>query len=168
MTFKDLDELVQGGAHLDLPIRGKTYRIADVDAETGLWAQRLYDVSNAVHAGRQVDGADLDDLAEEQMFRRLLGDTLDELLADGVGWSAVKHVFMTVMAWIVVDEDTARQVWERGAPGEARGPAGNRRSRRASQAMERTTRQQGSMSGTKASRPGNRSGGGRSGSNGAS
>lgn len=153
MAFKDLRELREQ-ARLELPIDGKTYVVYDVDAETGLWAQELVDLGIAAYQGAEVDGSVLDDGDERNMYARLLGKTLDEMLADGVAWSDIKHAGITALLWIAHDEETAAKYWE-STPGEAEREAQkppNRASRRASAAAARTTRTRASTSGTKAAK----------------
>lgn len=156
MAFKDLREFTDG-RFIDLPIDGKTYRVHDVDAETGIWVQRVMELGIAASQGQEVDGAVLDDDDETEAYERVLGDTYEEMIADRVAWSDIKHCATTAMIWIAFDEDTAQKYWETGksaAPGEAAAPAAgpNRASRRASSAAARKTRSRASTSGTRASR----------------
>lgn len=154
MAFKDLREF-SAGKFLDLPIDGKTYRVHDVDAETGLWVQGLMDAGIAAAEGRDVDAAALGDDDEQDVYGRVLGATLDELVEGGVGWSDIKHAGVTAMLWIAFDTDTAQAYWESGGvPGEAPAPTAgpNRASRRASAASARKTRSRASTTPTKAPR----------------
>jgi len=154
MAFKDLAALTDG-LRITLPIRGKHYTIEDVDAETGLWAQRLWDLGSKASTGREVDGADLDDNEEEQLYQRLLGDTFDEMKADGIRWGEIRHVGLTVLIWITNGEPAAEAYWEKALredepdEGEARTP-GRQGSRPVSGGAATTTRRQGSGSGTRA------------------
>lgn len=154
-TFRDLREFLDK-PHITLPIGGTDYIVYDVDAETGLWAQTVWEVGVDAFQGEEVDGAQLDDGDERTVYERVLGETLDQMLKDGVGWADVKRVGLTALIWIAVDEDTAARFWEAGAtlPGEADSPAAtqpNRASRRASAAAARTTRTRASGSTTKGS-----------------
>lgn len=158
MAFKDLSEFLDD-AHLDLPIDGTVYRVTDPDAETGLLVQRLMDIGVAAQQGREVDGAELDDVEEADLYERVLGDAHAAMVADGIGWSKIKHAATTAMIWIAVDTATAEKYWETGAgaggegQGEAAPAAGqNRASRRASAAAVRTTRKRASTTTTRASR----------------
>jgi hypothetical protein len=154
MAFKDLREFVDG-RHLDLPIDGKTYRVHDVDADTGVWVQKAVDLGIAAHQGKDVDGAVLDDDEERGAYERVLGDTYEEMRADGVEWGDLKHAAITAMIWIAFDQETAEKYWETGDKGEAAAPetpGPNRASRRASSAAVRKTRSRASTSTTRASR----------------
>lgn len=161
MAFKDLREF-SDGRHIDLPIDGVTYRINDVDAETGLLVQRLMDAGvQAGQAGRPLDLDEdlLDDAQELSTYESVLGDAYQEMLDNGVGWADLKRAAMTAMVWIYFDEETAERFWESGSAGEAVAPATgqppsgvNRAARRASSAAARTTRKRASTSGTRASR----------------
>ncbi|MFC4912592.1 DUF7426 family protein [Actinomadura gamaensis] len=154
MAFKDLNEFL-ADAHLDLPINGTVYRVNDPDAETGLVVQRLMEIGAAVHQGREVTEAELDDVEEGELYERVLGDAYAQMLADNVTWSRIKHAAVTAMIWISADLESAEKYWE--TAGEATAPpatpAGpNRASRRASAAAARTTRSRASTTGTRASR----------------
>jgi len=153
MPFKDLRES-RDRARLELPIDGKVYTVYDVDADTGIWAQELAGLALAVEADQDIAPEDvefLNDDDERDMVRRFLGDTYEEMRADGVGWSDIKHAAMTVWVWILRDEAAAEAYWSGGsASGEGAARPGNRASRRASQAMARRTPRPGSTSGTRA------------------
>jgi hypothetical protein len=166
MAFKDLGDALDG-AYLELPLKsrahpdGKLYRIDDVDAETGLYVEHVMGLGVALAADGEVTDEDievLNDDGEKDLFRRVMGAAYDEMIADGVRWSAIKHAAMTAIVWVLRDEETAEQYWSSGggasAMGEALAPTGgNRASRRASQAMERKTRSRASTSGTRAQPP---------------
>jgi hypothetical protein len=159
MAFKDLREFSEG-RHIDLPIDGVTYRINDVDAETGLLVQRLMDAGiQAGQAGQPIDLDEdlLDDAQELSTYESVLGDAYQQMLDDGVRWGDIKRAAMTAMIWIYFDEETAERFWETGAAGEAAAPAtgqppsgANRAARRASSAAARTTRKRASGSTTTA------------------
>ena len=151
-AWKDLDEFLDE-EFLELPISGKVYRIYDVDGETAMRVRRLakvaQEVKAAVDAGEQVDldADELDDQEAEDLFERVLGDAYGEMLANGVREQRIKFALQTAMIWIIADEESAQRFWEAGGQGEAIAPAApNRAARRASAAVERTTRKQ--VSGT--------------------
>lgn len=126
MAFKDLDELLE--PWLDLPIRGKTYRIHSVDASTGLWCQRVVEMAVRAKVGADVSeenliGLQLDDDAEQDFNRRILGDAYDELLGDKIPWEFIKLVAMTAFTWTVRDRAAAEEFWARGGRPEAQRPA---------------------------------------------
>ena len=114
MPFKDLGDWAELGG-VKLPIGGKVYALRPVSAELGPRLQVL--MSAGVTLGRGGELADddkqvLDDMAEQEMYRDLLGPAYDEMTADGVPWSALKHAAMTVLVDATVDRDTAEKYWE--------------------------------------------------------
>lgn len=160
MAFKDLREVTEG-RHIDLPIDGVTYRINDVDAETGMLIQRLMDAGiRAAQTGESdLDEELLSDAQELNSYEDILGDAYQQMLDDGVGWTALKRAAVTTMMWIYFDEETAEKFWESGsaekavAPETGQPPSGaNRHTRRASAAGASTTRSRASGTGTKGSR----------------
>ncbi len=154
MAFEDLAHFSDGRT-LELPIDGRVYVIEDVDGETGLWAQKLMELGAAAHAGKDVDGSVLDDEQESDAFKRLLGSALDDMLADGVKWDRIKHVFYTTLIWVTSDEKTAEKIWASYGKGDAEGEEEarpNRAYRRASAAAARTTKSPARGSGTRASK----------------
>lgn len=161
MAFKDLREFSQG-RHIDLPIDGVTYRIEDVDAETGLLIQRLMDAGiQAGQTGQELDLDEdlLDDAQELSTYESVLGDAYRQMVDNGVPWADLKRAAMTAMIWIYFDEETAERFWESGSAGEAVAPVtgqpptgANRATRRASSASARSTRSRASTKPTKASR----------------
>lgn len=110
------------------------YVIEGVDAATGIWAQRLFQKTQAAQrradAGESAEDIDADlhlsDEAERDLYEEALGATLDQLIADGVPWKKLQLMGQIAYAWIVRDVDGARAVWESGGA-----PKGNRASRRA-------------------------------------
>lgn len=125
-AFKDLDELLE--PWLDLPIRGKTYRIHSVDATTGLWCQRVVELAVRAKAGAdisddQLTGLQLDDDQEKDFQQKILGEAYDELLADKVSWAHLKHAALTAFTWTVRDRAAAEEFWARGGRPEAKRPA---------------------------------------------
>lgn len=128
MSFADLDEFFDDT--LKLPIGGKMYTIRSVDAETGLWCQRMMESAAVVSAGAQlsegdVDGLILDDDQERDLFRRVLGATYDEMIADKVSWERLKHAGTTAFMWAAGNKETAEDYWLSGGavPGKAPRPA---------------------------------------------
>jgi hypothetical protein len=117
MSFVDLDEFFDDT--LKLPVGGKLYTIASVDAETGLWCQRMLSTAAVVAGGAQVDESDvgdllLDDDQERDLYRRVLGTTYDELVTDGVSWERLKHVGTTAFMWAAGNKETAEDFWVTG------------------------------------------------------
>lgn len=110
------------------------YVIEGVDASTGLWAQRLFQKSQAAQrrseAGESAEDIDADlhlsDEAERDLYGEALGATLDQLIADGVPWKKAQLMGQIAYAWIVRDVEGARAVWESDGA-----PKANRAARRA-------------------------------------
>lgn len=122
MGFRDLNEFFDSA--LELPVRGKLYRIESPDAATGLWCQRLFNVAVAASSGQDVTEDDaaklkLDDDQERDLFQRLLGDTLDEMVSDGLKWSEIQHVGKTAFFWTALGAEQAEQFWNTGGVGKA-------------------------------------------------
>jgi hypothetical protein len=121
------------------------YIVEDVDAETGRWAVRLFQKSQA--AQRRSDaGEDADDIdadlhlsteAEKDLYGKVLGSTLEQLEADGVKWKKTQLLGQIAYAWIVRGVEGAQAVWESDGA-----PKANRATRRA------TTRASGSKTRT--------------------
>jgi hypothetical protein len=112
--FQDLAEILD--PFLPLPIRGKTYRIASPDVNTGLRAQATVAIAAKVRAGQDVDAADiaalkLDDAEELEFTRSMLGEAFDEMQTDDLPWEYVRHAAKTVFMWLISDRDQAAQVW---------------------------------------------------------
>ena len=117
MAFKDLDQYFD--PTLVLPIKGKDYVIQPVDADTGLWVQTIFGVAGKAKQTGQVDPEDLESLKlhqgdNKELFPRLLGDTYQELIDDGVDWERIKVVAVTVMIWISTSEEAAEEFWNAG------------------------------------------------------
>lgn len=115
--FNDLDEFFDPSLHL--PVRGKTYTIQPVDGKTGVWVQRLFQLGAKAAGGQVLDpealaSLQLDDDQERDAFSRVLGDTLEEMLADKVGWEDIKLVGTTALIWVASDTDTAATFWNNG------------------------------------------------------
>lgn len=148
--FQDLDEFFDGS--LRLPIGGKWYRIPSPDGETGLKIQRYTEIATkAAKAAREGKGgeAELDkqlltDQEELDLYPLALGPAFEEMRADGVAWSRIRHAAMTAVVWISFGEDPAAEFW--ASPGKPK-PEPNRAQRRATAAANKT-RSQASTSGT--------------------
>ena len=144
MAFRDLSEVLDAG--LPLPIKGKTYLVPPVDAETGLRLQRLAEVAaqaaKAVENGERLDAIVFDDDDEIDLYRVALGAAYEEMLADGVSWPALKIAGVTAWLDSAVGREAAEAYWN--AAGDPERLAGNRATRRAA----RSTRRPASASGT--------------------
>lgn len=117
MTFEDLDEFFV--SDLPLPIGGKTYRIPSPSADVGLHCQLIADIGHRQSTGLPVSEDDvamlrLDDDEEQQFYRRVLGPAFDEMAADEVAWSKIRHAAQTSFTWIVRGKAAAERVWREG------------------------------------------------------
>lgn len=121
MAFKDWQDLDQG-EHLDLPIRGKAYRIPSPPARVGLRVQAfistMMDAARAQENGQpiQLDEQVLDDANELDLYQDVLGPAYQQMVDDQVPIEALKHAAMTAMMWVAFDKTTAQAVWEGKAP----------------------------------------------------
>lgn len=114
MSFQDLDEFFDDT--LRLPIGGKTYVIQSPDAKTGLYIQGMMSFAAQVRAGLDVDAENvqalqLDDEEERGLHRRLLGDTYDEMMDDGVRWHRIQHAGQTTLFWVLRGKAFAEEYW---------------------------------------------------------
>lgn len=137
------------GNDLILPIGGKKYRVSEYDAEVGL---RVEVVLNA-GAGRVSDRARqvLDDEAEKDLYRDVLGDAYDQLFPN-VSWSMLKLAAITAMYHFNVSDEVGEEVWNQGV---GAGKATSRSSRPATRrttAAASSTRSRASGSGTRSRR----------------
>lgn len=137
MPFTDLDELLQ--PWLDLPIKGKTYRVAAADAETGLWCQRVDEIGTLIRVGGEVSEAEaeslkLDDDEEKSFVERMLpgvdennnpvaGKAYGEMVADRIPWEQIRFAARVVFTWTIASREEAEALWERGGRPEGRRPA---------------------------------------------
>jgi hypothetical protein len=152
MALKDLSSFLDDDA-IDVPIDGKTYRVESPDAKTGLFLASLANVGVKAAAGGEVDQADvdkldLDDDEERDFMQMVLGDTLAELVADGVSWTKIQRLSRYCFIHFAVGEEAADDALKSGAlSGEA--PAPNRAKRRAaSRGGATTTKRLASTAGT--------------------
>jgi len=112
--FQDLADFLD--PFLELPIRGKTYRVASPSIDVGLQAQATVAIAAKVRAGEQVTPEDvaslkLSDDQEAEFTRSMLGDTFDQMHADSIPWEYVRHAARTVFMWLVSDREQAAAVW---------------------------------------------------------
>lgn len=151
MSFKDFDELV-ARTPKRLPIGGRLYEFPDrISAETGkllLVMQR-----QAQELGADASPESLlrtAGISDEQILKvqaEMLGDTIDEMVANGVG-AAVGHAVKALTAWHLYGQEAAEQAWNSLGPT----PAPNRAARR-SKATATSTRSRASTTGTSSRKP---------------
>ena len=130
MAFKALNEVFDG--RLALPGKdGKIYHIPEPDAELGAWCTAMFTAGVAITMGDEppagVPSLQLDDDDEMALYRRVLGDTLDELQADGYGHATIKHFGQTAFIWIAVGQESAEAFWNSGGDPKASLPRPLRR-----------------------------------------
>lgn len=134
MAIKDFSSFLDDDA-IRFPLDGKTYRIESPDAKTGLLLSGMANLGVKASAGGEIGESDLasldlDDAEERDFMRMVLGDTLDELVADGVSWVKIQRISRYAFIYFAMGEDAADEALASGAlSGEA--PAPNRAKRRA-------------------------------------
>lgn len=114
MPFAELDEFWDDT--LDIPIRGKVYKIPSPDAETGLWCQQVFEMGVRAESGQKVSAAQtkrlrLDDDEERELYDRVLGPVKQEMIDDGLTWARISAVAQTAIIWIATDRTTAERYW---------------------------------------------------------
>lgn len=146
--FAALDELFDDT--LTLPFGSRAYVIPSPTAADGLRVQQITSLAaRLVSGGEAVDTTLLDDDDERDLLRMCLGPVYDEMQADGITWSKMRHAGLTAMFWIVSGPETAEKYW--GTAGDPSQWAPNRETRRAKKsgsAAAKSTRSRGSTSGT--------------------
>src|SRR5690625_3533188 len=93
---------------------GKTYRIESPDADTGLYLAALGDIMLRAGTGApvsddQVSRLKLDDDQELELMDRVLGETKDEMIADGVKWVHLRGVSKYAFIYFAVGKEQADQ-----------------------------------------------------------
>lgn len=115
--MRDLDEVLD--LTLELPIRGKTYRVAPPDADTGNQLLNRLAFGIAADAGidlgeEQRRAVEVSDDAMPDFGRQCLGPTLDEMVADKVPWPQVEFAITTAFYAWTVGKPFAEHYWESG------------------------------------------------------
>lgn len=170
MAVKSLGKFLDDDA-LDIPDvpsrdypEGNTYRIESPDAETGLWLRALANVAVKAQAGGEVTDQDvaglvLDDEQETELYHKVLGDTMQEMVNDGVSWVRIQRIGKYAFLYFAIGEEEADEALESGAlsgnrqaPNRAARRAQAKGSRAASRAGATTTKRAASTAGT-TSRP---------------
>lgn len=126
MAFKDLGDWAQL-VGLRLPIGGRVYLLPPISAELGPRVQALIDYGIDIALGNDPEADDagqvLDDVAERDLYKEVLGQVYDVMQADGVPWAALKHAAMTSIIDATRDRAEAELYWERlGKPEPAKTP----------------------------------------------
>lgn len=107
MPFKDFDEF--SGGPLRLPIKGKIYEIDPPTAAVGLKMLAAY-------GG---EATDLNNLGLREFWALLLGRAGEQMIEDGVPYTAYDRAGLTVLVDFNAGREAAEQVWESGLPPEA-------------------------------------------------
>lgn len=110
---------------------GKVYVVPSPDFETGALLQKLANIAQRIQAGVPVPAEEakkikFDDDQEVDLAKMLLGPTLEEMKADGVGWGPIRKVTQYAFTHYAISPEAA----ERLAAPKAQAPA-NRSERRA-------------------------------------
>lgn len=107
---------------------GKDYTVPAPDAETGLWLQEQARIGAQIAEGmRDAKDGDLDDVAEKELYRKIMGPAFDEMLEDGVKFPSIKLAGQAVFAWALSDAEDAEDVWSGKAKAEAKANRAERR-----------------------------------------
>lgn len=101
MSYRDLEEFFD--PDLYLPIGGKGYRVESPTAFDGLRLRT-----------RLLSGGRLADEEEVTEIRALLGDTFEQMQADGVKWPEIMHAGRTALLHYAVSADAALIHWGGG------------------------------------------------------
>lgn len=135
------DSLVLEGIRSDKFPDGKAYRFASPSAKVGLWLKNLAEFGLRASLGEDaplpsdLSKIVLDDDEEHDLYRRVMGETYAEMMADGVSHARVQKVFGLLFlhygAGRSIDRQLAPPPPQDGRP-EAAGPS-NRATRRAAQ-----------------------------------
>lgn len=141
MSYVDIGGYLDDDAIDTPPIRsreypdGRSYRIESPDAETGVRLTAMVSLGVDLAVGSKVSERDaeklkLDDDQEREFLREVLGDTYDEMLADGVSWVRIQRLGRFALLYFTLGPEAAGEEARRGAAlGEAWAP--NRQTRRA-------------------------------------
>ena len=133
MAFKDLDDFLVVRPVV-LPIRGKDYSFpGEISGRTWLKVHSLSGQVQQAIATQKAGGKfdpdveAISDMDQDELLAELCGDTLQEMIDDGLTSAHLDAVMAALMAFHMADRGTAEAVWN--ASGEA--PAPNRSARRA-------------------------------------
>lgn len=135
MALRPIDEVLIN--YFDLPAgpKGQVYRVPECDAATGILCQRLVTAAIAIQNGDPppedapklvFEGSDERDL----QIRLLSQPVLDQMIADGIGASALDLCTRTILFWHGFGREMAEMLWEAGGRPEDFLPAVNRKGRR--------------------------------------
>lgn len=98
--MRDLADLMDPALHL--PIDGHDYAIG-CTAHQGLHLVQMF-----------ADGIHLDDDAEVAEIRRMLGDTYQQMIDDGIGWPMIAAAGRTAMFHFGLSPEAGERMWAAG------------------------------------------------------
>lgn len=124
---------------------GKDYTFPAPDIDTGVRLTALAELGLKSTAGRDLTEddlarIDLNDDQEFDLYRDLMGDTLDEMRADGVSWTRVQKVGRYLFLLHGLGEDMAAEAVARSSTGGALPPANRGQRRAAKKSAKKSTR----------------------------
>jgi hypothetical protein len=99
MPLRPLEDIL---GPLIVPVRGKEYTLPAVTLSDGL----------KIHASRNNGAA----LEYQELYRIILGDVHEQMLADHVPGDVVDRVFLTAYTDFTSGRDSAEEVWQNGVP----------------------------------------------------
>ena len=155
MRFAEAHESLE--EPLELPIRGKVYKIQPATAEDGIRLQEfladMKDLHKKSKAGESVEDAavkfhdSLDELEEVSLGKPVR----DEMIADQLPLRLIEVAGMTAFYWQSMSDggETARAYWESGGKEQKPNRAQRRTATQTQQGAATTTRKPASRTGTK-------------------
>lgn len=109
--YLDDDSVEVSGITSTAHPEGKTYRFASPDAKTGMWLAGLADLgiqsNQGADIGAQEAQLELNDDQERDLMRKVMGETLDELVADGVSWIRIQKLNRYLFIHFAMGEEVA-------------------------------------------------------------
>mgnify|MGYP001566022850 FL=1 len=119
---------------------GKTYKFASPDAKTGMWLANLADLgirsNQGADIGEEATKLELDDNEERDLMKMVMGNTLQEMVADGVSWVRIQKLNRYLFIHFAMGEEVAGMMAKR--LGEAPAPT-NRAVRRGIEIKKKKT-----------------------------
>ena len=143
--FPDLAEVLD--PYIDIPIRGKVYRLLQPSGEVGLRAMQAVTVGERLARGEEVDKKEVEEAGEVDLEEMFDPTVLDQMRTDGVRQGEIAHIAMTILIWIRHGISEALLFYRSGGDEEKAGALA-REKRAALLAAANTTRRQGSTNGT--------------------
>ena len=102
---------------LDLPIRGRLYRISCPSYRAAAPIAALVAAARPTPAGEQTPAQFvLDGVATDAALEALLGDQYGRMLLDGAPPAVIEHAAETVVVWLLLGLEVAVDHWQRWDP----------------------------------------------------